>query len=64
MSDDGKIYALVVFGVTVKQFRNKEIADQWREDLIEDPQLFCQVKPWEPEPYMMPYVAVEDDTQA
>lgn len=63
MTDEGKIFALTVFDKTVMQFRSRENANQMREDLIEDPQLFCQVKEWKPEPYLLPYVKVEEDQQ-
>ena len=61
MTDKGKIFALVVFDKTIMQFRSRENANQKREDLIEDPELFCEVKEWAPDPYLLPYVHVEED---
>ena len=56
-----RVYALTVFGKTVRQYQSREAALAGKADLMEAPNLFIEIEEWEPEGWMWPYVHFRED---
>lgn len=59
MADFGKAYQVNVCGKAVKQCRTREEAVAWRKEIIEDIELFAQIREWEPGE-LMPWVHFDE----
>ena len=64
MADEiGMAYIVRCSGKAVKTFKSRERAEAYRNDVIDEPELFMSISEWDPKGFY-PYVDFEEDKEA